>query len=127
MAMVLLLAAALAASVSTTLSTSAPMGDAAHGAKVFASICGTCHSASNPPRDVVGPSLFAVVGRKAGTKPGFSYSRAMASAGFVWTPQQLEAYIARPQAIVPGNRMPFAGLPNPKDRADVVGYLAEQR
>jgi cytochrome c2 len=121
-----LIAAAFAASISTTLA-SAPMGDPGHGAKVFASICGTCHSAANPPKDIVGPSLFHVIGRKAGTKPGFSYSKAMAAAGFTWTPEQLEAYIAKPQAIVPGNRMPFAGLSNPKDRADVVGYLALQR
>jgi cytochrome c len=104
-----------------------PAGDPAHGAKVFASICATCHSAARPPRDVIGPSLLGVVGRKAGSKPGFAYSHAMLAAGFVWTPAQLETYIAKPQALVPGNRMPFAGLPNPKDRADVVGFLEQQR
>jgi cytochrome c2 len=121
--MTILLSAALAAAVST----GAPSGDPIHGAKVFNSICGVCHSAAKPPKDVVGPSLFAVVGRKAGTKPGFSYSKAMAAAGFVWTPDQLQAYIAKPQSVVPGNRMPFAGLPNPKDRADVVGFLELQK
>ena len=118
------LTAALAAA---SVSSIPAAGDPAHGAKVFASICGTCHSAARPPRDVVGPSLYGVIGRKAGSKPGFSYSKAMAAAGFVWTPDQLQAYIAKPQAIVPGNRMPFSGLPNPKDRADVVGFLNEQR
>ena len=122
--MSILLAAALAASVGIA----APaQGDPAHGAKVFASICGTCHSAANPPRDVVGPALFGVIGRRAGSRPGFAYSKAMASAGFVWTPTQLEAYVAKPQAVVPGNRMPFAGLPSPKDRVDVVGFLAQQK
>ena len=60
----------------------------------------------------IGPDLFGVVGRKAGTAPNFSYSAAMKSAGFVWTNDKLDAYIKAPAMVVPGNKMAFAGLPN---------------
>jgi cytochrome c len=97
-------------------------GNAASGASVFAR-CAICHSNAKGAGNMIGPNLFGVVGRKAGTAPGFSYSPAMAKAGFVWTNQKLDAYIAQPQAVVPGNKMPFAGLPSATQRADLVAYL----
>jgi cytochrome c len=64
------------------------------------------------------------MGRKAGSVPGFSYSSAMKKSGIVWTPARLDTYLAAPQQVVPGNSMPFAGIANASQRADVVAYLA---
>jgi cytochrome c len=97
-------------------------GNPAKGAQVFAR-CAICHSSARGEGNKIGPNLFGVVGRKAGTAPGFSYSAAMKGAGFVWTSDKLNAYIKAPQMVVPGNKMAFAGLPSDTQRADVVAYL----
>ncbi len=94
--------------------------DAAAGKQVFAQ-CAACHSIDGT--NGVGPSLKDVVGRKAGTFPGFRYSRAMKNANITWTVQNLDAYIANPQGVVPRNLMPFSGLPGAKERAELVAYL----
>jgi cytochrome c len=60
----------------------------------------------------------------AGTAPGFHYSDAMKESGIVWNAKMLDAYLESPQKVVPGNRMPYAGLEDPTDRADLVAYLA---
>ena len=72
----------------------------------------------------VGPNLWGVAGAKAGSKPGFTYSQALTKAGITWTPQQLDAFLARPNGKVPGTKMVYAGLPNPQARKDVIAYLA---
>ena len=97
-------------------------GNAATGAALF-NRCSLCHSATKGGGNKIGPNLFGVVGRKAGTYPGFSYSAAMKKSGIVWTPAKLDAYLAAPQEIVSGNSMPFAGIANAPQRADVVAYL----
>jgi len=94
---------------------------AAAGRAAFAT-CAVCHSAEKG-RIVVGPPLFGVVGRKAGTVPGFSYSKAMAASGITWDATSIDAFITSPQAKVPGTRMPFAGLKDPIKRAAIVAYL----
>ena len=71
-----------------------------------------------------GRALGGIIGRKAGTVPGFSYSNAMKKSGIVWDTKILDAYLESPQQVVPGNRMPYAGLKNPTDRTDLVAYLA---
>jgi cytochrome c len=96
--------------------------DAKAGQGIF-SRCAACHTVQKGGANGLGPDLFGVVGRKAGSKPDFSYSGAMKNAGFTWTPQKLDAYIAHPAEVVPGNRMAFAGIPDAKQRADVVAYL----
>jgi cytochrome c len=98
-------------------------GNAATGAALF-NRCALCHSATKGGGNKIGPNLFGVVGRKAGTYPGFSYSAAMKKSGFVWTPARLDAYLAAPQQVVPGNSMPFAGIADAPQRADLVAYLA---
>jgi cytochrome c len=98
-------------------------GSAATGAALF-NRCALCHSATKGGGNKIGPNLFGVVGRKAGTYPGFSYSAAMKKAGIVWTPAKLDAYLAAPQEIVPGNSMPFAGIADAPQRAALVAYLA---
>ena len=95
--------------------------DGAHGKNVF-KVCAACHATDHTNR--VGPGLEGVVGRTAGTAPGFRYSNAMKNSGIVWDEKTLNAYLESPQKAVPGNRMPYAGLKNTTDRADVIGYLA---
>lgn len=95
--------------------------DADHGKSVFAA-CAACHAPDHAIR--VGPGLEGIVGRKAGTVPGFRYSNAMKNSGIVWDDKSLNAYLEAPQKAVPGNRMPYPGLKDATDRADLVGYLA---
>ena len=71
-----------------------------------------------------GRALEGIVGRRAGTVPDFSYSDAMKKSGIVWDAKILDAYLESPQKVVPGNRMPYAGLKDTTDRADLVAYLA---
>jgi cytochrome c len=93
--------------------------DAAHGKVVFQT-CAACHT--DKP-DAIGPSLRGVYGRKAGSLEDFRYSSAMVRANIVWDQANLRAYIKDPQAKVPGNRMPFGGIDDPKDVDDVIAYL----
>ena len=98
-------------------------GDAKAGASLF-NRCAICHSNAKGAPNRLGPNLFGVVGRKAGTVAGYSYSPAMKRAGFVWTPAKLSDYLAAPQKVVPGNNMPFAGIADPQQRANIIAYLA---
>ena len=98
--------------------------DPAKGQAIFDGNCGTCHTAAQTSADSTTLSLFGVVGRKSGSIADFSYSPAMQSAGIVWTPQKLNAYIENPSAVVPGNIMYFPGLPDPAQRSDLIAYLS---
>jgi cytochrome c len=95
--------------------------DAEHGKTIFTS-CAVCHATDHANR--VGPGLEGIIGRKAGTAPGFGYSNAMKKSDIVWDTKILDAYLESPQQVVPGNRMPYAGLKNATDRTDLVAYLA---
>lgn len=96
-------------------------GDAAKGEKVFAQ-CKACHVAEEG-KNRVGPSLWAVVGRKSGSVVGFNYSKANKDSGVTWSEDVLFSYLEAPARFMPGTRMAFAGLKNPQDRADVIAYL----
>ena len=98
-------------------------GDAVHGAVVF-NQCKACHSL-DAGKNGVGPSLKGIVGTKAADVPGYTFSPAMKKSGLVWTPQVLSEYLTAPMKKVPGTKMPFAGIANPKDRDDVIAYLAK--
>lgn len=95
--------------------------DAEHGKTIFKA-CAACHATDHAIR--VGPGLGGIIGRKAGTVPDFPYSNAMKKSDVVWDAKILDAYVESPQKVVPGNRMPYAGLKNPTDRMDLVAYLA---
>ncbi|HZV11532.1 MAG TPA: c-type cytochrome, partial [Novosphingobium sp.] len=95
----------------------AQSGDATRGRAVFQGQCGVCHSVA-PGKAIIGPSLAGIVGRAAGKQAGFAYSPALAKAGFKWDKAKLDAWIAGPAKVVPGNRMPFAGLADGAKRAD---------
>jgi len=75
-------------------------------------------------KNMLGPSLAGIMGRKAGTESGYNYSAAMKQSGLVWDGNTLDAYLADPQKLVPGNKMPFPGLKTDHDRADIIAYLA---
>ena len=96
-------------------------GDATKGEKVFGQ-CKTCHVAEQGVNRV-GPSLWGVVGRPAGSITGFKYSPANKNSGLTWTDEQLFTYLEAPQKVIKGTYMAFAGLKNPQDRADVIAYL----
>jgi cytochrome c len=97
-------------------------GDPVRGEARFQE-CAACHKLDSGSNGI-GPSLHGVFERKAGALADFRYSPALKRSGIVWSPQTLEAYLADPQAVVPGNRMPYAGMANPADRADLIAYLA---
>ena len=96
-------------------------GDAARGEKRFED-CATCHTVERGVNNV-GPSLNGLFGRKAGEVVDFRYSPAMKRSGIAWTPETLEKFISDPQAVVAGNRMPYAGMASASDRADLIAYL----
>jgi len=96
-------------------------GDAARGEKRFEE-CAPCHALARGAESV-GPSLYGVVGRKAGEGGDFRYSPALKRSGITWNEQTLDAFIADPQGVVPGNRMPFAGVTDAAARADLIAYL----
>ena len=115
---------ALAAAMLVSLAGAAhAAGDAAKG-KVLFERCAICHRVEKDGGNGLGPNLFGVVGRKAGTVENFAYSSAMTNSGITWTADKLTAYIEHPASVVPGNRMAFAGIGNAEQRADVVAYLA---
>lgn len=92
------------------------------GKRVYAQ-CAACHKIDASGTSGVGPNLNKVVGRRAGTLPGFRFSPAMAASNRVWTESALDAYLAAPMASMPGSRMPFAGLRNAADRRNVIAYI----
>ena len=102
---------------------SAHAGDVAAGSDVFKSECAECHSV-RAGRNKKGPSLFAVVGRAAGTLPGYNYSDALRAARWTWTPEKLHGYLSQPANTAnPGTRMKYDGLADPRDLDDLVSYL----
>jgi cytochrome c len=98
-------------------------GDAKRGEKLFEE-CRACHSAERSVNGI-GPSLYGVFGRRAASLEDFRYSPALKKSGITWTPQTLDTYIADPQKAVPANRMPYAGMPEARDRADLLAYLQQ--
>jgi len=101
----------------------APAGDVARGAAVFKAQCAACHlqkaTDTSPP---IGPQLYGVVGRKAGSWDHFKYTDAMKKAGHVWNAKLLDTYLENPYSLVPGAAMGLL-VPVEKNRADVIAYL----
>ena len=111
----------LAAHVAGLLVVASPAlaADAEHG-KALLAPCAACHTERTA---ALGPDLKGVFGRKSAAVEDFRYSNAMKRANLVWDEDNLRAYIHDPQAKVKGNRMPYAGMSDPKDVDDVVAYL----
>jgi cytochrome c len=100
-------------------------GDAAAGEKVFAQ-CAACHTVGESAQNSVGPVLNGVVGRAAGTYPGYRYSSAMRKSGLTWDEATLNQYLQGPEKMVPGTKMAFPGIQNQDDLANVIAYLKQQ-
>ena len=96
-------------------------GDAQRGAQVFAQ-CKICHSLE-AGKNMLGPSLHGLFGRKAGSVPGFAYSPAMKNANVTWNDDTLAKYLADPKAFVPGDKMAFPGIKDPSKLGDLLAYL----
>ena len=115
------LALALAIVGGTTISYAE--GDATRGEKKFAD-CAACHSLQEGVNNM-GPSLHGLFNRKAGSLAYFRYSPAMKRSGIVWTAQTLDEFLTEPQKLVPANRMPYGGISEPAERADLIAYLTQ--
>ena len=98
------------------------MGDLAHGEKVFKK-CSACHMIAAGGKNMIGPNLWNVIGRKAGVVADYKYSKAMIAYGKEWTYEEMNSYLIKPQAYVKGTKMAFAGLRKEKDRASVILYM----
>ena len=98
-------------------------GDPKRGEKIFEN-CRACHAADGAANEV-GPGLRGVFGRRAGERDDFRYSPALKRSGITWTPQTMTDFVADPQKMVPGNRMPYDGLPDARDRADLIMYMLQ--
>ena len=96
-------------------------GDPVRGEARFQE-CAACHKLEAGANEV-GPSLHGIFTRKAGELADFRFSPAMKRSGIVWSAETIEKYIADPQAFIPANRMPYAGMSNASDRADLIAYL----
>jgi cytochrome c len=109
---------ALPAARAEALADAAP-GDAMRGQQIYESRCIACHS---PDANRVGPMHRGVFGRKAGSLPDYTYSKALKGSDFVWGDQTLDRWLTNPQAFVPGQKMNFK-VAKAEDRADLIAYL----
>jgi cytochrome c len=97
-------------------------GDLMNGQSKFA-LCRSCHTITEGGPNMTGPNLYGVFGRKAGSKADYKYSPAVAAAGFDWDAEHLDKWLDNPRGFMPGTKMTFAGLHDPKDRIDLIAYL----
>jgi cytochrome c len=102
--------------------TAALAADPAAGQQVFKAQCSICHAVV-AGRNGVGPTLFGVVGRPAGSVPGFQYTADHKKLGVTWDAATLDKYLTNPRAMVPDTTMIYAGLKNDAERANLIAYL----
>ena len=98
------------------------LGDLAHGEKVFKK-CSACHMIASGGKNMIGPNLWGVIGRTAGSISDYKYSKAMVAYAKQWSFEEMNSYLIKPQAYIKGTKMAFAGLRKEKDRASVILYL----
>lgn len=96
--------------------------DLANGQRKFA-MCRSCHTITEGGSNMTGPNLHGVFGHKAGQHADYKFSEALANSGLTWDAATLDKWVANPRGLVPGTKMAFAGLKDPKDRIDLIGYL----
>jgi len=110
---------AMLATVAMTVVRAAPSGDVKAGEAIY-SRCAACHSLAY---DRTGPRHCGLLGRRAGSVPGFDYSAAMKRSGIVWNRKSLDRFLANPLVAVPGTSMGYAGVADRKERADLISFL----
>jgi len=113
-----------AAALLSCATISARAQDAAAGEKVFGQ-CRACHQIGETAKNLIGPKLNGVIGRKAGSVEGFAYSAANKNSGLTWDEATFTDYIHDPRAKVPGTKMTFAGLKNEQQIKDLLAYLEQ--
>jgi len=98
------------------------LGDLVHGEKIFKK-CSACHMIASGGKNMIGPNLWSVIGRTAGSVSDYKYSKAMVAYAKQWSFEEMNSYLIKPQAYIKGTKMAFAGLRKEKDRASVILYL----
>lgn len=111
----------LPASLCTLLSIAHAQGDPARGRQLYAARCAACHSIEY---NSVGPAHKDLVGRRAGTAPGYAYSAALKNSTVVWDEASLSKWLTGPEQFIPGQKM-FFSVPDPQERADIVAWLLQ--
>ncbi len=114
-----LLIAGVVATLAASFPTFAGGGDAARGEAIYER-CIACHSLD---RNRTGPKHCGLLGRRAGSLPDFEYSPAMRASAIVWDEQTLDRFLAAPTKVVPGTSMGYAGIDDPRERADLIAWL----
>lgn len=115
----------LAVAMIAAMPVAANAADAEAGKAVFGK-CKACHQIGEGAKNAVGPNLTGVIGRKAGTAEGFTYSPAMKDSGLTWDEATFKSYIVDPKAKVPGNKMVFIGVKDATDMDNLFAYLSSQ-
>lgn len=106
------------------LTATAQAQDAAAGEKVFA-VCRACHQVGETAKNVVGPKLNGLFGRKSGSVEGYNYSEANKKSGITWDEATFAEYIKDPRAKIPGTKMVYAGLKDEKKVKDLIAFLKQ--
>jgi cytochrome c len=119
-ALLLPLVVALASLPAAARAATAIPGDAKAGEAIYAR-CAACHSLA---QDRTGPRHCGVIGRRAGSVPGFAYSDAMKRSKLVWNVKTLDRFLQNPMRVIPGTAMGYAGIADKQERADLIAYLS---
>ena len=98
------------------------MGTIEHGEKVFKR-CSACHMIAAGGKNMIGPNLWSILGKKTGASSGYKYSKALAAYGKEWSFAEMNGFLIKPSAHIKGTKMAFAGLKKEKDRASVILYM----
>ena len=98
------------------------MGDLSHGEKIFKK-CSACHMVASGGKNMIGPNLWGVIGRKTGSVSDYKYSKSLASYSKEWSFEEMNGFLIKPASYIKGTKMAFAGLRKEKDRASVILFL----